>query len=400
MAELRASLYPAFRSQRRAPALAPNLDLSLLVAGALLVALGLVMVASASVAVADRGGSSLALFYRQGVFALLGLVIGAAVLRVSMAHWRAASTALLMLGCFLLALVLIPGVGVEVNGSRRWLPLVVFNLQVSEVARVCVLLYLAGFLVRHHEHLRESRRGFLAPMAVLGVVAVLLLLEPDFGAAVVITATGMAMLFIAGAPLGRFLLLALVAGAGTAALLASAPYRMARFMAFLDPWADPYNTGFQLTQALIAVGRGGPLGVGLGNSVQKLYYLPEAHTDFLFAVLAEELGLLGVLGVIVLYGIVVWRIFGIAAASMAAGRPFGAYLAWGTGFWLGLQAFVNMGVNLGLLPTKGLTLPLISYGGSSLVMSMVALALVLRVGYEARVATIPARALSPGGEHE
>lgn len=400
MAELRASLYPELRAQRRAPALAPNVDVVLLVGAALLVAVGLVMVASASVAVADRSGSSLSLLYRQAGFAVIGACGGMLLLRVPMAYWRVASTALLMFGCFLLLLVLVPGVGVEVNGSTRWLPVVLFNLQVSELARVCVLIYLAGFLVRHREHLRESRRGFLAPMAVLGLVALLLLMEPDFGAAVVITTTGMAMLFMAGAPLGRFLLLALAAGAGMAALLASAPYRMARFMAFLDPWADPYNTGFQLTQALIAVGRGGAFGVGLGNSVQKLYYLPEAHTDFLFAVLAEELGLVGVLGVILLYGIVVWRIFLVASESMAADRPFGAYLAWGAGFWFGLQAFVNMGVNLGLLPTKGLTLPLISYGGSSLVMSIITLALVLRVGYEARVATVPARALGPGGDHE
>lgn len=397
MVEASLPLRPSSRRPRRPAPMLPYLDKALLLALAGLLCLGLVMVASASVAVADRGGDALELFQRQAMYAVLALLAGAITLRIPLVYWQAASTALLVFGCFLLVLVLIPGVGLEVNGARRWLPLVLVNLQVSEVARLCVLMYLAGYLVRRQEHLHEHRRGFLIPMAVLALVSALLLAEPDFGAAAVLTATGLAMLFIAGAPLGRFILLLLLAAGAGAALLLTSPYRMERLTGFLNPWADPFDTGFQLTQALIAIGRGGWFGVGLGNSVQKLFYLPEAHTDFLFAVLAEELGLAGIATVVLLYGLAVWRTFGIASRSMAAERPFGAYLAWGVGFWFGLQAFVNIGVNMGLLPTKGLTLPLMSYGGSSLVMTVVAMALVLRVDFETRVATTPARAAGQEG---
>jgi cell division protein FtsW len=400
MAEASLPLRPAARRPRRLLPSLRALDTTLLLSLGALLCLGLVMVASASVAVADRGGDALELFQRQALYAALALVAGAVALRVPLVYWQAASTALLVFGCFLLTLVLVPGIGLEVNGARRWLPLVLFNLQVSEVARLCVLMYLSGYLVRRQHQLHEHRRGFFIPMAVLALVAALLLAEPDFGAAAVLTATGLAMLFIAGAPLGRFvLLIVLVSGIGSLLLLTS-PYRMERLTGFMNPWADPFDTGFQLTQALIAIGRGGWFGVGLGNSVQKLFYLPEAHTDFLFSVLAEELGLAGIAAVVLLYGIAVWRTFGIAARALRAERPFGAYLTWGIGFWFGLQAFVNMGVNMGLLPTKGLTLPLMSYGGSSLVMTVVAMALVLRVDYETRIATAPARPTGgPGGRH-
>ncbi|MDZ7810390.1 MAG: putative peptidoglycan glycosyltransferase FtsW [Arhodomonas sp.] len=260
------------------------------------------------------------------------------------------------------------------------------NLQVSEVAKLCVFIYLAGYAVRRAEALRRSAGGFLVPVAILALVAALLLAEPDFGAAAVVLATGLALLFLAGAPLLWVVALGALGMAAAAALVVASPYRWERLTAFLNPWADPFDSGFQLTQALIAVGRGGWFGVGLGNSVQKLFYLPEAHTDFLFSVLAEELGVMGVTATVALFAYLVWRVLRIGSAAMAAGRPFGAYLCWAVGFWLGLQAFVNMGVNLGLLPTKGLTLPLMSYGGSSLVMTLLSLALVLRVDYERRAA--------------
>ncbi|WP_435104701.1 putative lipid II flippase FtsW [Arhodomonas sp. AD133] len=349
--------------------------------------MGLVMVASASVAMAERQtGEALYLFWRQLAYAGLGVTLATAVVAlIPVRTVQLAGPSLLACGLLLLVLVLLPGVGHEVNGSVRWLPLVVFNLQVSEAAKLCVFIYLAGYLVRRHQALQTTAKGFLLPVGVLALTAALLLAEPDFGAAAVIIATGMTMLFLAGAPLG-WLLACLTCGAGTAAaLVVTSPYRWERLTAFLNPWADPFDSGFQLTQALIAVGRGGWFGVGLGNSVQKLFYLPEAHTDFLFSVLAEELGVAGVLAVLSLYGLLVWRIFRAGMASHAAGRRFGAYLCWGVGFWLGLQAFINMGVNLGLLPTKGLTLPLMSYGGSSLVMSLIALALVLRVDRERRL---------------
>jgi cell division protein FtsW len=237
---------------------------------------------------------------------------------------------------------------------------------------------------------RESVKGFLKPMALVGLIGVLLLLEPDFGAAAVITATVLGMMFLGGVRLWQFGVLFLVMSAGMAALAISSPYRMARLTSFVNPWADPFNSGFQLTQALIAFGRGEWLGVGLGGSIQKLFYLPEAHTDFLFAVLAEELGLLGVVAVIALFAILVWRAFVIGQSAASAGNRFGAYTAYGIGMWLGLQAFINLGVNMGVLPTKGLTLPLMSYGGSSIVMSCVAVALLLRVSHEHPVEKQPA----------
>jgi len=370
---------------RRQAGLLDDLDRPLLLALAALIGIGLVMVASSSVAVAERATGDPGYFVgRQLAYLALALAAAAAVLQVRLAYWQALSAPLLGFGYLLLVLVLAPGVGHEVNGATRWIGLGPVNLQVSEVARVCLLVYLAAYLVRRVEAVQATARGFLIPVAMLLLGAALLLAEPDFGAAVVMVATGLSLVFIAGAPLGRFALLALGCAGAAALLVVTSPYRWQRLVAFRDPWADPFDTGFQLTQSLIAVGRGEWFGVGLGNSVQKLFYLPEAHTDFLFAVLAEELGLAGMTVVIALYAFVVWRACRIGAASFAAGRPFGGYLAYGVGVSLGLQAFVNIGVNLGLLPTKGLTLPLMSYGGSSLVMTCVALALLLRVDFERR----------------
>lgn len=383
---------------RRVPELAANLDWPLLGVLIAIAALGLVMVASASVAIADRELDQ-PLFYlrRQGGYLLLAVFMALPMLRIRMIQWQRLSIALLALGVGLLTLVLVPGVGHSVNGSVRWLSLVVFNLQVSEVAKLCVFVYLAGYLVRRADAVRATLRGLLIPFGVLALVSLLLLLEPDFGAAAVLMATGLALLFIAGVPLWRFgLLLLPVAGTG-AALIVTEPYRWQRLTGFLDPWADPFHSGFQLTQSLIAIGRGQWLGVGLGNSIEKLFYLPEAHTDFLFAVLAEELGFVGVSVTVGLYSFVVWRAFRIAARAMALERRFGGYVAYAVGVWLGLQAFLNIGVNMGLLPTKGMTLPLMSYGGSSLVITALALTLLLRVDHENRVAAVGARPVAAEG---
>ncbi|MCO6441449.1 MAG: putative lipid II flippase FtsW [Nitrococcus mobilis] len=383
------------RPHRREPALTANLDWTLFGVVLAIAALGLVMMASASVAVADRElGQPWFYLRRQGGYLLLAGLLVWLVLRVPMIQWQRLGVVLLALGVGLLALVLLPGVGHSVNGSVRWLALGVFNLQVSELAKLCVFVYLAGYLVRRGEAVRVTLRGLLIPFGVLALVSLLLLLEPDFGAAVVLTATGMALLFIAGVSLWRFGLLLMPVAATGIALIVTEPYRWQRLTGFLNPWADPFQSGFQLTQSLIAIGRGQWLGVGLGNSVEKLFYLPEAHTDFLFAVLAEELGLVGVIVTIGLYGFVVWRAFRIAARAMALERRFGGYLAYAVGTWLGLQAFLNIGVNMGLLPTKGMTLPLMSYGGSSLVISVLMLTLLVRVDYENRVAAVSARAVT------
>jgi len=379
-------LYDDTATRRRAPALLPHLDYPLLTAIAVIALLGLVMVGSASVSYAAKEtGEALYYLERQSIFALLGLTAAVVTLHIPLRHWQGSGTLLLGFAYFLLVVVLFPGVGRQVNGSIRWISLGPANLQVSEVAKLFVVVYLAGYLVRRGDAVRASNTGFLIPVGLLSVAAGLMLLEPDFGTAAVLMSTAMGMLFIAGVPLRRFLLLVIAAGSAAALLIVTEPYRWERFITFMNPWADPFDSGFQLTQSLIAIGRGGLTGVGLGESVQKLFYLPEAHTDFLFAVLAEELGLIGVMTVIGLYVFLVWRIFSIAAASLRAERPFGAFVAYGVALWLGLQAFVNLGVNMGLLPTKGLTLPLMSYGGSSLVVTAVALALVVRVDHELRV---------------
>jgi len=291
----------------------------------------------------------------------------------------------LLLSAFaMLVLVLLPGVGVEVNGASRWINVGLFNVQVSELAKLFFIIYLASYLARHGEEVRTQISGFLKPIGLLVIAAVLLLLEPDFGATVVLAAIVMGMIFMAGVKLFQF---GGVLGLGAllmAGMAVSSPYRMKRLTTFIDPWADPFDSGFQLTQSLIAIGRGEWFGVGLGASIQKLFYLPEAHTDFVFAVLAEELGLLGVCTIIVLYAVLVWRAFVIAAQAVKAENFFASYLAYGIGIWFGLQSFINIGVNMGLLPTKGLTLPLMSYGGSSMVVMCAAIALLLRIDYETR----------------
>jgi cell division protein FtsW len=344
---------------------------------------GLVILASASITIADNAvGEPFFYVERQALAAAIGIAACGVCLYIPMRVWRSLGPLMLLAGLALLLVVLIPGIGYEVNGSRRWIRFGIMNLQVSEPARLCLLIYLAGYVVRQEKALRESFSGFLRPMLVLSVGCALLLAEPDFGAATVLLATALIILFVAGARMRDFIVFFTLALVSTLTLVLTTPYRMKRLTGFLDPWADPYDSGFQLTQSLIAIGRGEWLGVGLGESVQKLFYLPEAHTDFVFAVYAEEFGLLGSLALIALFAALLWRVFKLARRAADSERFFEAYLAIGLGAWLGLQAFINIGVNMGLLPTKGLTLPLISYGRSSLIVAIVALGLIMRIHHE------------------
>lgn len=348
-----------------------------------LLLIGLVMVTSASLNVAERlTGDPFFHFERQLLSVLLGCTFAGAMLFMPISVWQRLAPVLLIASFALLVLVLIPGLGHEVNGSRRWIRIGLLNFQPSEVARWLLLTYIAVFAVRHQTELRSSAQGFFKPLAVLLAAAGLLLIEPDFGAAVVLCATGTAVLFVAGARLRDFLLVTAIGCAGLAMLAFTSDYRLKRLIAFLDPWADPFNSGFQLTQSLIAIGRGEWFGVGLGSSIQKLFYLPEAHTDFVFAVMAEEFGLFGVAIVIVAFLALVLRSLRLSRIAADAGMPLHACIAAGFGVWLGLQAFINIGVNMGLLPTKGLTLPLLSYGRSSMLVTLAWIGVLLRVHHE------------------
>ncbi len=351
---------------------------------------GLVILASASITISDNIADR-PFFYveRQLLAAGIGGIAAFACLYIPMRVWQSLSPLMLLVGFALLCIVLVPGIGYEVNGSTRWIRFGIMNLQVSEPARLCLLMYLAGYVVRQQKALREKFVGFLRPMLVLTLSCSLLLAEPDFGAAIVLLTTALIILFVAGARIRDFLLFFSAALIGMTALALASPYRMKRLTGFLDPWADPFDSGFQLTQSLIAIGRGEWFGVGLGDSVQKLFYLPEAHTDFVFAVFAEEFGLLGSLILIALFLALLWRIFKIALRAANAERYFEAYLSIGLGTWLGLQAFINIGVNMGILPTKGLTLPLISYGRSSLIITMMTIGLLMRIYHELEVDARP-----------
>ncbi len=360
-----------------------------LLIGALLtlLAIGIVLVASASITLADRQyGEPLHFLYRHVIFTLLGLGLGLAAASIPLQRWQTLAPLLLLLAGVLLIAVLLPGIGHVVNGSRRWIGVGNLNFQPSELMKLCMVMFMAAYLARHADAVRTSLQGFGKPLLLLLLVAGLLMLEPDFGSTAVLAATVLGLLFLAGMRLWPFAMLAGVIAAGLFALALLAPYRLERLTSFMNPWADPFNSGFQLTQALIAFGRGGWFGVGLGGSVQKLNYLPEAHTDFVFAVLAEELGLIGSVLVIGLFALVIARVWMIAARAERGGNAFAAYVAYGIALWLGLQALVNIGVNMGVLPTKGLTLPLLSYGGSSQVVTLLACALLLRVDHETRAA--------------
>jgi cell division protein FtsW len=357
---------------------------------AAIVLFGLIMVTSASISVASQetAANSFAYLEKQLVFLIFGICAAAVVFCVRTDQLEKYSVPLLFAGLALLLIVAVPGVGHRSHGSRRWLQLGGFAFQVSELARLLVLIYIASYAVRKEEELRGTLIGLLKPLGVLLLAGGLLLAEPDMGAATVLFATGFIMLFLAGGRLRWMTLLVLVAVALFVILAESSGYRRARITAFLHPFDDPFHTGFQLVQSLIAIGRGQMFGVGLGESVQKLFYLPEAHSDFIFAVLAEELGLAGVLLTLGLFLGLAWRSLHIARMAHEVGLHFGAYLAAGFGVWIGVQALINIGVNMGVLPTKGLTLPLMSYGGSSLVVALMWAAIVLRVYHEA---TQPAR---------
>lgn len=361
------------------------LDWSLLVLVLLLLGVGLVMLTSASISMADN--SMDAPFYylvQQLVAVLAGVFVGLLMLSTPTDYWERLAPLLLLIALFLLAVVLVPGIGREVNGARRWIGVAGINLQVSEPARLMLLMYIAGYAVRHRDTLNRSLIDVLRPMAVVAGVCALLLAEPDFGAAVVMLAIVLGVLFVAGAPARYFTMLCLAVAAVLAGLALSSDYRLARLTGFTNPWADPFGSGFQLTQSLIAIGSGEWFGAGLGNSVQKLFYLPEAHTDFVFAVFAEEFGLVGISILLGLFGMLIWRAIAIANAAADKRRDYQAYLAFGIAVWLGAQVFINLGVNMGILPTKGLTLPLVSYGRSSLIVTLAALALLLRIDMENR----------------
>ncbi len=372
----------------RAPKPSAELDFGLLWLALGLLAIGLVMVYSASIAIAEaaRYTRHNGEYYlvRQGIFILLGIGAGAAAFQVPMRVWQQAAPYLFLGGLLLLVVVLIPGIGREVNGSRRWIPLGFANLQPSELMKLLAVFYAADYSTRKAAFMHDLKKGFLPMAAVMMLTGALLLKEPDFGAFVVIVAIAMGILFLGGLDWKVFAGLVAVLLAGFAVLILTSEYRMQRMLGFMDPFADPYGKGYQLSHALIAFGRGEWLGLGLGGSVEKLFYLPEAHTDFLLAVIAEEFGFVGVLVVLALFGWLIARIFFVARRAAQLERNFCALVAAGIGIWLGVQALINMGVNVGLLPTKGLTLPFLSFGGSGIVANCLAVAVLLRIDWEHR----------------
>lgn len=361
-------------------------DRTLILTAFALILFGLLMVATSSIVIAKQlYNQPFYYLVRQTIYLVLGLVAAGVMLRIPTAFWQRASLPVLALSFLALVVVFLPGLGHSVNGARRWIWVGVTYLQVAEFVKLGSVVYLASFLCRHQAAVLSTWAGFLKPFVVWLAMAVLLLQQPDFGTTVVILVTYFGMLFLAGVPMHRILGVVCVAAALLTLMVIYSEYRFARILTFLDPWAYQFDSGYQLTQSLIAFGRGGWLGVGLGESIQKQFYLPEAHTDFIFAVLAEELGLIGTTLVVGLYSVFVARIFIIGYNMLKIGQSFAGYLAYGIGIWFGAQALINMGVTTGLLPTKGLTLPLISAGGSSLIVACLAIAMVLRIDYERRL---------------
>jgi cell division protein FtsW len=379
-------LGPVIQSRERMNA--PNYDQMLLWVVLVLLGLGLVMVYSASIAIAEAdkaiGHQSTYYLIRQGIFILLGVAAAFVTFQIPIVGWQKMSPYLFLGGLALLALVLVPGIGRNVNGSQRWLSLFVINLQPSELMKLFAAMYVSDYAVRRSAQMDSIVKGFLPMVAVMVLVGFLLLREPDFGAFAVIAAISISILWLGGINAKIFAGLLLLMPVAIYALIISSPYRLQRVIGFMDPWADPFGKGYQLSHALIAFGRGEWMGVGLGASVEKLLYLPEAHTDFLLAVIAEELGFFGVLTVIVLFVWIVIRAFGIGKEAVANERYFAALLAQGLGVWMGVQAVINIGVNMGVLPTKGLTLPLLSFGGSGILANCIAMAVLLRIDFENR----------------
>jgi cell division protein FtsW len=369
------------------PAL-PDYDQTLMWLSVLLLGLGLVMVYSASIAIAENsrvtGQQPMYYLLRHGAYVIVGIVLAVVTFQVPMRVWQQSAPYLFTFGLVLLALVLIPGIGREVNGSQRWLSLYIINLQPSELMKLFVVIYAADYTVRKAAYMHSLRKAFLPMFTVMLLTGGLLLREPDFGAFAVITVIAMGVLFLGGMNWRLFAGLIVMLVIGFILLIWFSPYRMQRVIGFMDPWADPYGKGYQLSHALIAFGRGEWLGVGLGGSVEKLFYLPEAHTDFLLAVIAEELGFAGVIAIILLFAWIVVRAFSIGRRAAFLEKYFPALVAYGIGLWIGVQAVINMGVNMGVLPTKGLTLPLLSFGGSAIAATCCAIAVLLRVDWENR----------------
>ncbi|WP_097106160.1 putative lipid II flippase FtsW [Nitrosomonas ureae] len=376
-----------YQAINQKPRIMADFDQALVWSALLLLSIGLVMVYSASIAIAeaqfgpDRAGYYL---WRHSAYLVLGLIIGLIAFQVPMQVWQKYIVYLFMIGVLLLILVLVPGIGHEVNGSQRWISLYVVNIQPSEYMKLFMVLYAADYVNRKAADLNSLQKGFLPITVILSIVGSLLLLEPDFGAFFVVSVLAMSILFLGGASLKIFIGLIGILALGLYELIIRSDYRLSRVIAFMDPWADPYGKGYQLSHALIAFGRGEWLGVGLGGSVEKLFYLPEAHTDFLLSVLAEELGFVGVAVVIILFMWLIARAFVIGRLAAKLENSFSALVAQGIGIWIGVQVLINMGVNMGVLPTKGLTLPLLSYGGSSITASCLALAVLLRIDWENR----------------
>ncbi len=370
-------------SEIKYPIISKGLDYQIVLIYASLALIGLIMVTSASIGIADAQlGDPFYYGKRQFIRLTLGVMLLWMAYKIPTEIWKNNGMLLMLGSLFLLVLVIVPGVGKTVNGSTRWLDLVIFTVQVSEIVKLFLIIYLSGYLIRRSEEIKLGAMGFIKPMIILALASVLLLMEPDFGAAAVLLMTGLGMMFLGGVRFGQFLLF--VSGTLTIMILLAlaSPYRVARITSFLDPWADPFNTGFQLTQSLIAIGSGGLFGTGLGGSIQKLFYLPEAHTDFLFAIYAEEFGLIGAVVLISIYAWFAIRCFQIGKTASKKSKPFGAYLVYGVGLLVSIQSLINIGVNMGALPTKGLTLPFISYGGNSILIMSFAVGLVLRVSYE------------------
>ena len=365
-----------------------DVDLALFWSVTLLLAIGLVMVYSASIAMSEAekmtGYRMYYFLQRHAIYLLLGVVAAFVTFQVPIAIWQKFAPALFILGGFLLVIVLIPGIGKEVNGSRRWISLVFMTMQPSELMKFFAVLYAADYTVRKAAFMQDFRKGFLPMLSVMVFMAALLLREPDFGALVVITSIAMAILFLGGLNWRIFASLIVLLAVAFAVLIVASPYRLQRIVGFMDPWADAYGKGYQLSHSLIAFGRGEWFGVGLGGSVEKLFYLPEAHTDFLLAVIGEELGFIGVFVVIALFAFLIYRAFMAGREAMMREKYYAALLAQGIGVWLAVQAFINMGVNVGLLPTKGLTLPFLSYGGTGLIVNCMAVAVLLRIDAENR----------------
>lgn len=368
-----------------------ELDMTLFWSVALLLSLGLVMVYSSSIAMAEAekmtGYRMHYYLMRHAIFLVIGVVVAFITFQIPIALWQKMALPLFVLGGFLLVLVLIPGIGREVNGSRRWISLGFTSMQPSELMKFFVVLYAADYTVRKAAFMNDFKKGFLPMLSVMVFTGAMLLREPDFGALVVITSIAMAVLFLGGLNWRVFAgLIVLLAGAFVA-LIISSPYRLQRIIGFMDPWADAYGKGYQLSHSLIAFGRGEWLGVGLGGSVEKLFYLPEAHTDFLLAVIAEELGFAGITVVLALFAVFIYRAFAVGREAMMREKYFASLTAQGIGVWLSVQALINMGVNMGVLPTKGLTLPFMSYGGTGIVVNCIAVAVLLRIDAENRASS-------------